>query len=198
MNKEDNHEHEHWFARCLSLGWTRSGDPDGCDSVTSPRGVTLTWDASKSVFKWNRTSDRDFVHLVNVIITRMNAGMHNDRMKISVARQTTRELLQVIAEEKVKTSFLDKWTEEDGKLRLAFFLGPLEVDSTVTGRADGKTEWSVVLSNGQMRYEADGTEESVDSAKMRIYEHLMEWSDEITDTGRYAMKLFSRVQALTE
>ena len=198
MKEGKNNEHEHWFSRCVSLGWARTQGDDGTDSVTSPRGVSIAWDPEARLFRWDILANRDFRRLVNLVIHTLDAGVHDNRVKIAAVRLTTRELVRVLDDEDSTPSYLDDWKEDGRRKSLEFFVGPLGVDASIEPGKDGGVAWAALLSNGKMQYSGCGVDKDEAAAKARVYEQLLEWCDEISDTGRNAIKLATRIKDVSE
>ena len=188
-------EHEQWFARCASLGWTREEGPDGADSVTSPRGTSIRWDSDKRVFRCKKKADADFSKLVRTVIAQMNSCLHDNRKRINEIRLATRELERVLDDRKFDPALVDDWRDAgSGRKTLVFDIGPLSV--TAYAADDGK--WSVEMTNGQLVNRASGKDESFADARLRVYGKLMDWCDELADTGRYAVKVYTKVKTAAE
>jgi hypothetical protein len=198
MKEGKNNEHEHWFSRCVSLGWSRARGDGGEDSVTSPRGVSIAWDPEARLFRWDILANRDFRRLVNLVIHTLDAGVHDNRVKIAAVRLTTRELVRVLDEEDSTPSYLDDWKDDGGRKSLEFFVGPLGVDASIEPGGDGGVAWVALLSNGKMQYSGCGVDKDEAAAKASVYERLLEWCDEISDTGRNAIKLATRIKDVSE
>lgn len=196
MQKEGN-AHEHWFSRCASLGWTRAGISQKSDSVTSPKGVVITWDGERGMFRWDESESSDFRRLVDAIVRKLDEELHASRRRIKAIRQTTKELREVIgtAREAKLVPPADWTVNPNGSMRLSYEIGPLTVEAAVS--MDGR-RWSVSMEDGQVHNAADGTAEDAEESKLKVAEKVMEWCDELCETGRYAVKVFTRLKNLTE
>lgn len=186
-----------WFARCRSLGWstTNSG---GMITATSPRKTVITYDAKKGKFTSGSIVEGDFVRLINLLIDVYGRASHEHRKNLQNAKMDTKELfalLDICQQKEEKTPF-DSWKPAgDGRLCLDYSIGPLVVSATV----NEDCSWTVSMSDGGPCDRTEtGKADSFMNAKLQVDEMLLEWTDEVICTGKYALKLNSRIKGVIE
>ena len=187
--------HEHWFSKCAKLGWERRED----FQVVSPTGVIVTWDDETGTFRCGEMADIDFKQLAHDVIAKLNAELHGRRSGLLAVKRTIREMRDVIGEkDPFDPSVVNKWEDDgDGGATQYYNWGPIEVSAEVVRAKDGFS-WHTVMSNGQMKNSEQGAAASLEEGKLRVFEAVSTWCDELADTGRYAMKLMKRLNELTE
>lgn len=186
--------YDNWFRKCVEHGWERKS-VGGVDSVTSPLGITILWDSRIGCFNYGSHRNKDFRKLVDEIIKEYDTAVHDSRIKIYEFRKRTKELREVIGTlDNTTPTGLDEWKDIGGGiLRLSCDYGPLAINA-VASPSDNCFDWKTTMTDGASFREKQGVSEDFDSARLAVLETLLEWCDELAETGRHAQRVLTKIK----
>lgn len=191
-----NSDYEKWFNKCVALGWTKTENGNNIN-IRSPRGTFIGYSPKKDLYTGGIFSDHDFAQLVKKMMFAFGESAHANRVKLAELKQDVkelRELLDHIADDQSK--LVDKWEDaEDGSSHLNYELGPLTVSAVI----HPDNSWEVSMRDGgPCDKQAMGTAESKAKARFNVLEALYNWAQEVSDSGRSAIKLVMKLKVLLE
>lgn len=184
----------------MGLGWRFENLSGFRQRVTSPGGLAIMLDTRHHVFLWGSMKESDFGKLARAIILDMDEAIHERRGKINDFRRTTRELRQVIGEVVESAPKINLWSARDdnGVRRMKLDYGPVVVEAAICDLyEDTDTAWHVTLDDGrQAPYKKEGLAKDFESAKVAVLETVMNWCDELCETGRHAMRIYTKIKGV--
>lgn len=193
-NNEQNFES--LFDRCIALGWTRTETGNNV-GVRSPLGTYIGYSKKKEIFTSGVYTDKDFIKLVHKVMMAYGESAHSHRVKISTLKQSVKELRAVLdSAVECESTKVDKWeTSDDGTIHLDYDIGPLSVSATVFP----DFSWCVSLEDGgPCDKSTEGTATNFQDARFQVFETLLNWAQEVTDSGRYALHMVTKLRTLLE
>lgn len=193
----DAREQEKWIAKCMGRGWALENLSSYQRRVTSPGGLSITLDTSLHIFSHGSRKDRDFGKLANAIIADMDKAVHERRAKIADIRQATRELREVIGAVNEEDPKVNLWTKRDanGVRRLRLDYGPVVVEAAVCDIGKDAA-WNVSLEDGRDPYRREGRSKNFEAARVEVLGTLLGWCDELSETGRHAMRIYTKIKGI--
>jgi hypothetical protein len=191
-----NSDYEKWFNKCIALGWTKTENGNNIN-IRSPRGTFIGYSPKKDLYTSGSFTDHDFTQLIKKVMFAYGESAHAHRVKLSSLKQDVkelRELLDHIADDQSK--LVDKWEDaEDGSSHLNYDIGPLTVSAVI----NPDFSWDVSMKDGgPCDKQTSGIAESKADARFKVLEALYNWAQEVSDSGRSAIKLVMKLKVLLE
>ena len=192
---QDDNTKEAWFGQCMSLGWTRI-ENKGQDRVKSPRGTVISFSERNGRYYCGMLSSTSFRKLVSCVQAMIGDSCHVQREKIQSLKLNIKELRDLVeSDESWKHTLIDDWKETDDGYHLDYVYGPLEVSATISK----DFSWRVsMIDGGPCDKEKEGSAKGFAHARCEVQNALLEWSEEVMETGRYAAKLSAKLRGLVE
>lgn len=187
-----------YFDKCKGLGW-HVVNKAGTDVLVSPRNTVISYNKKTGEYTSGVCKSNDFTKLINLLINQFGRRSHDHRQELMGTKLDTKELYAVldVCQPAEDPSQFTNWviSEADGCIHLDYWLGPLCVSATI--RPDNS--WTVSLTDGgPCDHTESGTASDIHEAKLLVNETLVDWAEEVVCTGRFAMKLVSRIKGVIE
>ena len=126
----------------------------------------------------------------------MGESCHTQREKIQSLKLNIKELRDVVeSDESWQHTMIDNWEETEDGCHLDYVYGPLQVSATVYKDHSWKVS---MIDGGPCDKEDEGTAKDFAQARFEVLDKILEWSEEVMETGRYAAKLAARLRGLME